>query len=268
MRSLLLMFALVIASPAGAWGALGHRTVAYEAEALLTPAARNGVRQLLSLEGGGDLASVATWADEIRSTAQDGPRHTVQLPLDHQAYSPNARYCSQPRPCLVKALDNDIAILQDRTRSDAERLRALKFVVHFVAEVHQPTHATRGKGRQWVVLNGRPVTINRLWQTALLKREGRDPKTLADKLMADQGAVAEARALPLKTPGSWAGESRDISRDFIYSGPYGIDFRDGRTQAEAVELAPDYAERATPLINQRLRLAGVRLAAVLNRAFD
>ena len=262
------MLALVTASPAWAWGALGHRVVAYEAESLLTPAARGGVRQLLNAEGGGDLAGVATWADEIRSGSPDGPRHTVQLPLNNEAYDPNARYCRQPRPCLVKALDREIAVLQDRARSPAERLRALKFVVHFVAEVHQPTHATRGKGRQWVVFNGRPLTVNRLWQTALLRMEGRDPKALAAKLMADQGAVAEAKARPLGTPGRWAEERRDVSRDFIYGGAYGIDFRDGRTEQEAVELPPDYADRAIPIMNQRLRLAGVRLAAVLNRAFD
>jgi hypothetical protein len=268
MRSLFVVLALLIAPPAWAWGVLGHQTAAYEAEALLTPQARKEIQRLLATEGSNDLASVSVWADRMKNVIPEGPRHTIQLPLNDEKYNPNAPYCSQKRLCLVKALDQYMETLGDRKRSDEERLRALKFVVHFVPEVHQPTHATRGKGLQWVIFEGKAWTINRLWQTVLLRRQERNPEQLAKMIMADKSALVQAMGRPIGNPGQWAEESRDISRDFIYKGPYGVPFQSGETREDAVELPRDYAAKATPIINQRLRLAGVRLAAVLNQVFD
>jgi hypothetical protein len=268
MRSLLLILTLFSTSPAFAWGVLGHQTAAYEAEALLSPTARREIQRLLAIEGSDNLASVALWADRMKNVLPEGPRHTVQLPLNRDRYDPDAPYCRHKRLCLVKALEQYMEVLDDRKRSDEERLRALKFVVHFVPEVHQPTHATRGKGRQWIIFEGKAWTINRLWQTILLRRQERNPERLAKLIMEDKSALAQAMQAPLGNPGQWAEESRDVSRDFIYKGPFGVPFHSGETREEAVELPPGYAEKATPIINQRLRLAGVRLAAVLNQVFD
>lgn len=52
---------------ARAWGADGHRLVAEAADSQLTVSARAEVARLLALEPGATLASISTWADEVRS---------------------------------------------------------------------------------------------------------------------------------------------------------------------------------------------------------
>jgi hypothetical protein len=40
----------------------------------------------------------------------------------------------------VAAIDHFASVLRDRSAPPRDRLEALKFVVHFVADLHQPLH--------------------------------------------------------------------------------------------------------------------------------
>lgn len=51
------------------WGSEGHKLIAHATEALLSASANAEVSRLLALEPGATLASISTWADEIRSPA-------------------------------------------------------------------------------------------------------------------------------------------------------------------------------------------------------
>lgn len=269
MRIAIIALSLLISSPAWCWGVKGHRAIAFEAQGLLTPAAQAEVERLLALEGARNLAEVSTWADEVKGQGgPEGPMHTVRLPLDHSPYDPNSVNCTR-HECLVKAIQADLAVLGDRSKPDQDRLTALKYVVHFVGEIHQPLHASADKGRQWVLYRGRPVIMHKVWDTSLLATQERNPKRLAERLMADGTAVRTAKARSdAINPAAWAEESRDVARDFIFSGPYGIDRREGRRRAEAEPLPDDYYEKAIPIVDERLRLAGVRLATTLNKTLQ
>ena len=266
MRTLIVVLSVLVSSPGWCWGVKGHRAVAFEAQGLLTPAAQAEVERLLSLEGARNLAEVSTWADEVKGQGgAEGPMHTVRLPLDHSPYDPNSINCTR-HECLVKAIQADLAVLGDRSKPDQDRLTALKYVVHFVAEIHQPLHASADKGRQWVIYRGKPVIMHKVWDTSLLVTQERNPKRLAERLMANAPAVEAARARSNAIdPAAWAEESRDVARDFIFSGPYGIDRREGRRRGEAQPLSDDYYEKAMPIVEERLRLAGLRLATTLNK---
>src|SRR5581483_11849536 len=112
--------------------------VAEIAQRRLSPAAVQAVEQALGR--GHSLASVASWADDVRDIApQTYNWHFVDIPIAADAYDP-ARDCA-PGPkgdCVIAELDRLSDQLQCGT--DAEKLDALKFAVHFVGDVHQPLH--------------------------------------------------------------------------------------------------------------------------------
>jgi len=82
---LTLLVAFQMATPAGAWGALGHRVIARLAEKHLTPEAKAAVAALL--EPGESIADASLWADEHRGRLpKTAPWHYVDVPLDEPRY--------------------------------------------------------------------------------------------------------------------------------------------------------------------------------------
>ena len=120
-----------------AWGRLGHQVIATLAEQQLTSAARNQVQRLLALELGSTLASVSTWADEHRNPTT-ARWHYVNFPRGDCVYVAE-RDCPDGN-CVVPAIQSQVETLKSDA-SDAKKLIALKYLVHFVGDVHQPLHA-------------------------------------------------------------------------------------------------------------------------------
>ena len=78
---------------------------------------------------------------------------------------------------MVGALDKQIALLGKADATDAERLTALKYVVHLVADVHQPLHAgffdDRGGNSLQMQAFDRGTNLHALWDTGRLGRKKR-----------------------------------------------------------------------------------------------
>ena len=119
------------------WGFLGHQTVAIIAEQNLSPAAKQEVDRLLALESGQTLSSISIWADEHRSRST-GSWHYVNFPRNTCEYE-ELRDCPNGN-CVVAVIKKQLQILELNT-SDENRLKALKYLVHFVGDIHQPLHA-------------------------------------------------------------------------------------------------------------------------------
>ena len=139
------------AGPALAWGYEGHRIVAEIAEQYLEPLTVRQVRELLALENATTLAEVSTWADEIRPRRPEtAPWHFVDIPV-HPAPGTSAAYDAArdcPRgDCVVAAIERFAAVLRDKDAAPRRRLEALKWVVHFVADIHQPLHCADDNDR-------------------------------------------------------------------------------------------------------------------------
>ena len=149
-------------SPALAWGKAGHRVVATLATSLLTPEARSQFADLLGPNV--TLAAISTWADEIRSSRPNtGPWHYVNLPRDATAYDAT-RDCA--RGCVISAIEQSLRLLHDTSKDRAVREEALRWVVHFVADLHQPLHVLaddRGGNDVLVQFMGRQTNLHRLW---------------------------------------------------------------------------------------------------------
>ena len=265
-RPLLFISAFVLAValallplPAHAWGPLGHRLVALLAWDDMTPQARRQVEILLRGESDPTLAGIASWADDLRKhdpvLGRTSARwHFVNLGEHDCAYE-QVRDCPGGN-CVVEAIRTQAAILADPERTHAERLQALKFVVHFVGDVHQPLHAghadDRGGNDYQVNWNGKGSNLHSLWDSGLLRSTGFDEDAWLARLRALPSPPAEALVQPHSAP-LWARESCLLvgSRDFY---------------PPAHKVDPGYADDWLPVTGQQLRLAGERLAAVLNAA--
>lgn len=258
------LFAALAVSPAAfAWGPLGHSVVAELAQRHLSPAAKVEVAHLLALDHTASLADIASWADDVRNDPaqqalwkQTRPLHYVDIRSDSCHYVP-PRDCKNGE-CVVEAIPHYIAILSDRTQPDAARLQALKFVVHFVGDIHQPLHAgyrdDAGGNAYQVQFQGQGMNLHRVWDSGLLGTRGLDWKAYAKRLDAEGIAPLPPSIAPLNQPvAQWAEESCQITRD-IYPAGHKID------QA--------YVDAELPVADSRLREAGRRLAEVLNLALE
>ena len=252
-----LALTLFVASNALGWGQEGHRVVVTIAERHLTERARESVRQILGPEG--SMAGVSTWADEIRPSRPDtAPWHYIDIPLNAPAIDP-ARDC-QNGDCVTAAIIRFVAVLRDTASSPDAKSEALKFVVHFVADLHQPLHCAdnhdRGGNDVHVKFFGENANLHSVWDTLLIEHIDSGTDNYAKRLDAaltdsdistfDQGTVED-----------WALESHAVAQKVTYG---------ALPSGETLELGADYLRTAAPAVDLQLQKAGIRLAFVLNEA--
>lgn len=255
-RSLVAVLLLVVALPANAWHPLGHRLVARLAEARLAPDTRAEVRRLLALEGHRTLADVANWADDVRAEGgvlgkRSEKWHYVNIGEHDCAYDA-ARACPGG-DCVVEAINAQAAILADRARPDAERLQALKFVVHFTGDVHQPFHAgyarDRGGNKIQVNYNGRGSNLHALWDGTLLG--SRDFDELPYYWWLRITDTTQPESFSAVAPVQWAERSCKIA---LQPGVYPARAR----------IGDDYIATYRPVAERAIQRGGLRLAELLN----
>mmetsp|Transcript_5217 Transcript_5217/g.9047 ORF Transcript_5217/g.9047 Transcript_5217/m.9047 type:complete len:390 (+) Transcript_5217:163-1332(+) len=140
------LFALVCAivthcmlKPCAAWGCDGHKITAAIADKLLSASARRQVGEILVDQPSSSLSDTACWADEVKERAAyrwSETLHFVDTPDGMCNYS-YERDCKEGR-CAVGAIHNYTHRLLE-TEGD-QRVEALKFLVHYVGDIHQPLH--------------------------------------------------------------------------------------------------------------------------------
>lgn len=258
---------------AAAWGADGHRAVAYIAYQLLTPQARQQVDTLLDDDSGQTFVAVSTWPDEIRRPQHDqpypgsGPWHYVSIPLPQTAYD-QARDCSDGN-CVVEKIGSFNAVLSDPSVLPTLRADALKFVIHFVGDIHQPLHACenddRGGNEVEVVLDGRKSNLHSVWDSGIIKSTWGDPDS--HRQLLAQRARSQQAILAVGTAADWATESHKLARDVVYpSLGSGSTPMPGPVRPPVI-LSADYAVSQAPTVDTQIVKAGIRLAALLNADF-
>jgi hypothetical protein len=261
---------LASAPRVSAFGAVGHHVIARIAWALMTPAAQDRASALL--EGRQDaFVSASTWADEIRSARPETYNwHFVDIPVGAATYDA-ARDCpaSEKGDCAIAEILRARADLADVGKPAAARAEALKFVIHFVGDLHQPLHAIdnhdRGGNDVRVVAlrgeDGRATNLHAAWDTGILNLSSETEAARADRLLAD------LRKAPLDTTIDivrWAEDSHAIAERITYGYP---GFKAGAPPVDPITLDEPYRAKAADAIDQQLRLAGQRLASILNVSF-
>jgi hypothetical protein len=244
---------IAAASPSAlAWGGLGHRLVGSHAESRLSPTARSEVDRLLAGEKDPTLAGVSTWADALRDDPENkrltASWHYINFERGQCRYDV-ASQCADG-DCIVAVIERFQKVLADRSRPQHERSEALKFLVHLVADVHQPLHAgyfdDRGGNRFQISYQREGWNLHSVWDTLILKSGGLDEEGyLASIQTRLSGAPAQG------TPASWAEESCRLVQN--------PDFYPPRHK-----ISGAYLDAKRPLAEAQLARAGERLAGLLN----
>ncbi|KAB8314243.1 S1/P1 nuclease [Tolypothrix campylonemoides VB511288] len=260
LRLVAVLFACLLPSVAAAWSSDGHRIVGELAAADLNPKARAEVARLLAGEPEPTLAGVAAWADRLRDEDPERGKATSRWHYvnfaDATCTYDAARDCAKG-DCVVGAINRHFLALSDARRSDAERAEALKFLVHFVGDVHQPLHAghrpDKGGNDFQVNVRGKGSNLHAVWDRTILEAAKREPAAYAAALRA-RAPLPRDPTLRSQTPAvDWAVESCRLTDTPGLYPPRRV-------------LDDAYFDAQRPLAERRLREAGARLAAMLNRA--
>jgi len=249
--SVLLLLILV------SWGSVGHKTVATIAENHLTPIAKSSVKALL---GNQSITDIASWADEVRNTPQykqTGPWHYADLPLGY-TYD---QFATEVRKQGAGNVYGAILHCEEELKSNAtppeEKAIALKFLVHFIGDCHQPMHVSRAEDKGGnsiqVVFNGKNMNLHSLWDSGLISREGKTFDQMARDY--DTATPAEIAKWQSTDPMQWLWESYQFSTK-IYA-----------DVEKNNQLDDAYYQANIPIVQQRIEMAGIRLAGELNKIF-
>lgn len=259
------LFSLLWIAPqlAGAWGAIGHQAIGYIGEKALTPTNRLIALDLLN---GDNFANAATWADRIKnipSWSHTRPYHYADMP-DNTDYLDNLRNLTPQElgygdaiRVLVKAED----ILRDSAASRKEKSLALRFMIHFVGDIHQPLHAGRveDKGGNSILVDwfGVKSNLHAVWDTLMIKTLVERKASGAKKPVVLEDYIATLRVPSPKEINKW--QSSYLTTWFSES----LSNRDG-AYADDANQSEGYFKRNVASTSQRVLQASYRLAGWLN----
>ena len=304
-----LVLALLWPAALCGWGCQGHEMVALIARAHLNPRASAAVNRLLAAQpadpalkrfcgermsdksGLADpLADASTWADDVRNSEKTGAWHYVDIPRaeTNPAFD---RYCPavgpsldrKPRPgCVVTATEYELAILKDANVPEADRADALRYVVHFIGDLHQPLHTTdnRDHGGNCTRLQfydvDRPTNLHAVWDYNLIEHDldarrvtvAQDAAQI-DRQYAREGAAWSREPVNLR---AWVWEGHALANDMAY-GKLAIPVETAAVDCPGeaqkirelhIRIGDAYEHAVLPTVERQIAKAGYRLADVLN----
>jgi hypothetical protein len=284
--------------------------VALIAERNLTPRALAMVKQILrdgpidpSLsryckEGGADpMADASTWADDIRTLRPEtAPWHYIDIPLGTSNWG-IAKFCAPPESCVTQAITDQMAILRSPEIDLQKKADALRFLIHFVGDLHQPLHATTNndQGGNCVPVAyfdalpqlRNPETesyapnLHAVWDVNILARitTGKNVEQAASELEESfQSKIARWKKASADVNG-WAWESYQLAEKIVYEKlPVRIPVEslqivkscadDNHISSRMLKLderlEQPYQDVAALVVQQQIAKAGARLALLLN----
>jgi hypothetical protein len=264
--------------PVLAWGPVGHQTIALIAEKKLDPLTKKAVYAILGLNENKHLSDVATWADDIRNK-QTAKWHFIDLDIRENVTTDSIpSYCARDA-CVVNQVKNEIERLK-KALADKKYFKShytgvvkdIKYLVHFVGDLHQPLHCAddddRGGNNKIVRLfkpdgsgKGNKMKLHQVWDRLIEFRVTENPQDLAAELSGE----IEPNDIELWVRGSvdeWAIETYQIARDEAYA-----PFKKPGATAKVVPLDKNYYGLKRPIEDAQMEKAGIRLAYILNSIY-
>jgi hypothetical protein len=301
---------VLFASPAFPWGCEGHRTAALIALEQLTPHARSFAESLLQgqssdptlhrfcgASGLDPFADMSTWADDIRDKRKNtAPWHFIDIPLG-STREHMYEECPASTGCITSVIRGQLDLLRSESAGSNEKVEALMFVIHFIADLHQPLHAADNNDRGGncvpaAFFGQKPVethsgenfrpNLHGVWDTDLVERVAKklDAAKFAHDLRVEFEAELDSWKQQPANLDDWAWESHQLAEQVSYGGlprkvpiepPNPVESCAGDNHiAERMyqlheKIGKRYLSEASPVIRQQLAKAGTRLAMLLNQ---
>lgn len=249
-------FICLSALSAFGWGQKGHDTVCFIAQNHLSPATLTAVENLL---GNHSIVYWANWLDNASHT----PEYAYSKTWHYKNVDEGVTYENAPKNPdgdIVRAIYSQTEVLQDASASDEEKALALKMVIHFLGDIHQPMHlghlSDRGGNGREVKFFKRPTNLHSVWDTDLPEAAHKWSHTEwgreIDRIPEEEQLVITAQG----NPTDWAKESLLLATKVYNATP------------EDTNVSYDYIAAWTPVVERQLLKGGLRLADLLNSVFD
>jgi len=277
------LFALAEAREELGWGIVGHQTAAAIAQGFLTPRATQAAITLLPQENG-NLESVATWADQVKYTQPyrwSASLHFIDTPAWACDYI-RSRDCYDEKGvfmnCVDGAIQNYTKRVQDTSLPLDQQAEALKFLVHFIGDIHQPLHcgfhSDIGGNAIKGTFYGAATNLHSVWDDGIIWHR------LNTTFNGDEGQWITFLNQQIKTyyapeVQNWL-QCNQTTTDFACSEQWGQESvtlacqyayvqADGVTHiANGFALSDDYYQHNLPIVEMQIVKAGLRMAQVLN----
>ena len=302
--ALVLAGTLLAAAPARAWNQPGHMMTASIAYDQLTPEQRAAVVKILEANpdfarwketapkdapdfdfGRYVLMMAARWPDDIRKGREDPPdkpvspyEHSVWHYVDFPLRPPD--FPMEEPPTGTEDLFSAYAFCEKKVTapdtSPVDRAAYLCWLLHLTGDIQQPLHAValfnatypkgdKGGNDYYVNLAGNSIKLHTYWDglgavmmdfpelvTHATNLEKKFPRASLPQLEAD------------KDVRSWALESRQLSIDAVYRRGT-LPGTSNKDQTILPPLPGDYATKGRAIAEQRIVMAGYRIADLLVR---
>jgi S1/P1 Nuclease len=302
---------LLLAPSLQAWGPLGHATIAAIAQKHLLSPAQSHVAALLAQGHDADLPSIANWADDVRAAASgrgplsDDPEvrafnakfptnalwHFIDLPLGTEDYRQYSAFTSVND--VVHAIKRCIAVLEtsENKPDDFTKPQALRLLVHFVGDIHQPLHCGTGfydlsdlahpvlitdprlcggkpndRGGNDLFFGTDPnQELHALWDQALVLmiHQSTDYHSLAEWLESSQN-VRPMHGDYHSWPEQWAIDSAHQAQKAYQNIEFNPATINGQRLRIAIQLPSNYIDTNKAIAAEQLAKAGQHLAELLN----
>lgn len=245
----------IIASKVNALGQTGHRVTGELAERHISQHTKNALKNILGYE---TLAEASTWVDEMRTDPAEfwqktaNPYHYVTVPQGETYVEVGA----PKQGDAVFALTQYSKVIKNKESSKKEKALAIKFIVHIIGDLHQPLHAGNGTdhGGNKVKLKfyREDTNLHRIWDTNLIERR-RLSYTEWSNWLDKEISPNDIKLWKTNDPIVWIEESIKI-RDAVYPKDESIGYT--------------YLYENMPVIKNRLKQAGIRIAYYLDELFS
>jgi S1/P1 Nuclease len=282
----------VLLSGCWAWGKEGHEIIAQIATESLSPTTKE---KILSLLHSGieinqldthekppyeyidnnlkafftnptlDLSLIANWADgwKFYDPGKDTyDWHFIDLPVEKDLTKADESDYYNNDSCSVVQIPIQLQILADTTKAPLERVKALLFIVHLTGDLTQPLHnaerdGDKGGNSEKVIFFGTQRKLHQVWDDYILEKGLSTKKAKQDILKISEDQVAEWIKGDI---GDWSFESYLIAKKIIYP--------QCPSDGSVPTYGNDYQNAMYPIAKEQIKKAGVRLANLLNSAFD
>ncbi len=165
---------------------------------------------------------------------------------------------------MVDKINEFRKVMKDKSKPIEDRRFALRFLIHCVEDMHMPMHVgdnhDRGGNDTQVRFFDRGTNMHSLWDGRLLARMSNEEDywlkelTVLPSSQMPQDAAAG-------TVEDWATESLLAAREAY------VDPATGQRIKSDDKLGLDYHNKNLPVVKERMYLAAMRLAKVLNECF-